>query len=133
MLLVLCILLAGCRAQSSAAETTAGQTEQPSAAATAAPVTTVETEAPEEPETTVSAATETEAQDTEAPEDEHFYLSFVGDCTLGGDPFNAHAAVGFLGTVGEDTDYPLQNVEHMFAADDFTLANLNISHYSRYS
>lgn len=66
---------------------------------------------------------ETEPQET-APQEERFLLSFVGDCTLGANPSNYYAGVGFIKTVGEDYDYPFRNVLSYFEADDATFANL---------
>ena len=59
-----------------------------------------------------------------APEAPVYTLSFVGDCTLGCTDANREDPNGFIKVVGEDYDYPLANVRHIFEADDFTLANL---------
>ena len=64
---------------------------------------------------------------TEAPTDpqpEVFTLSFAGDCTLGCDKDLLNPDLSFPAVVGEDYDYPLANVRHIFEADDFTLVNL---------
>lgn len=66
-------------------------------------------------------------EDTEAPTDPGptvYTLSFVGDCTLGCDKDIVYSEYCFPNVVGQDYGYPLANVRHIFAADDFTLANL---------
>lgn len=65
----------------------------------------------------------TEPPQTEPPE-ERFLLTFVGDCTLGANPVNYFAGVGFIKTVGEDYAYPFRNVISFFENDDFTMVNL---------
>ena len=55
------------------------------------PVTMATTEATQPPATVP----------TEPPE-EHFTLTFVGDCTLGSAPMHYEMATGFIKTVGED-------------------------------
>ena len=105
---VLCVLLCvicltGC-AQSVPAE--------PPQAETA--VAAMVTEAPVE--TTVPAETE--------PEEERFLLTFAGDCTLGANPKNSYAEVGFPRVVGDDYAYPFKNVVSYFEADDATFVNL---------
>ena len=61
---------------------------------------------------------------TEEPTDPVYTLSFVGDCTLGCTDAHREDPNGFIKVVGEDYDYPLANVRHIFESDDFTLANL---------
>ena len=62
---------------------------------------------------------------TEAPTEPPVYtLSFVGDCTLGCNDANREKPEGFVKVVGENYDYPMANVRHIFEADDFTIANL---------
>ena len=73
-----------------------------------------ETQAPTEPVT--EAPTE--------PQPEVFTLTFVGDCTLGSVEAAWQNPAGFVQTVGDNYGYPLANVAEIFAADDFTLANL---------
>ena len=58
------------------------------------------------------------------PQPEVFTLTFVGDCTLGSVEAAWKNPAGFVLTVGDNYDYPLANVAHIFAEDDFTLANL---------
>lgn len=58
------------------------------------------------------------------PQEERFLLTFAGDCTLGANPSNTYADVGFPRVVGEDYSYPLRNVVSWFEADDATFVNL---------
>ena len=58
------------------------------------------------------------------PQEERFLLTFVGDCTLGANPSNYYAGVGFIKTVGEDYGYPFRNVLSYFERDNATFANL---------
>lgn len=67
--------------------------------------------------------TETEPAETE-PLEEHFLLTFVGDCTFGSNPVNYFADYGFIKTVGEDYEYPFRNVIDYFENDEFTMINL---------
>lgn len=71
-----------------------------------------------EPAAAVIAPTEPE------PKEERFLLTFVGDCTLGANPRNTYADVGFPRVVGDDFDYPFRNVFSWFASDDATFVNL---------
>ena len=81
------------------------------------------TEAPL-PVVTTEAAVETTAPVETQPQEERFLLTFVGDCTLGANPTNTYADVGFPQVVGEDYSYPLRNVAAFFEADDATFINL---------
>lgn len=76
-----------------------------------------------EPETTSEPEIET-TQETTAPVQTHFILSFVGDCTLGSQPKKFMQTGTFVHTVGEDYGYPFRNVAYYFENDDFTIANL---------
>ena len=87
----------------------------PSVTETLAPTTEAPTEAPTE-ETTVPTET--------TPQEERFLLSFVGDCTFGSVPSNYGVKHSFIDTIGENYDYPFDNVRDFFEADDFTFANL---------
>lgn len=105
--LLVLLLLAGCGSGTNEIETTVTE------------ITTVEstetaTEAP---------TTEPATVPTEAPE-EHFLLTFVGDCTFGANPSNTYAGVGFPKTVGEDYQYPFRNVISWFENDECTFLNL---------
>lgn len=81
------------------------------------------TEAPL-PVVTTEAAVETTAPVETQLQEERFLLTFVGDCTLGANPANTYADVGFPQVVGEDYSYPLRNVAAFFEADDATFINL---------
>lgn len=72
---------------------------------------------------TEPAAQTTMPADTE-PQEERFTLTFAGDCTLGANPVNTYAEVGFPRVVGEDYAYPMRNVVSFFASDDATFVNL---------
>ena len=97
--------------------------------------TTVPTEAPETtiqmPETTEAPTEETEAPTEETtvptepePQEQRYILTFTGDCTLGSDPGDFASPHSFIGTIGEDYDFPFRNVVHLFEKDDFTIINL---------
>ena len=89
----------------------------------AAPAEPLQTEAPLPVMVTEPVAETTVPAETEPPE-ESFLLTFVGDCTLGANPSNSYAGVGFPKVVGEDYAYPFQNVVSLFEADDATFVNL---------
>lgn len=103
--LLTALLLAGCG--QSPAEPTAVETTVPE---TTVPVTEVLSTVPD----TVP---------TEPPA-ERFLLTFVGDCTLGANPSNTYAGVGFVKTIGEDYRYPFRNVIEWFENDECTFLNL---------
>ena len=100
------LLLAGCGSPETEPETTLPET-------TAATV----------PETTAEPTTEPTTVPTEPPE-EHFQLTFVGDCTFGANPVNYFAGYGFIKTVGEDYGYPFRNVIGWFENDECSFINL---------
>ena len=103
-------------------EVTEPATEEPTEVPTEAP-TEEATEAPiEEPaeEPTEEATEETEPT---VPGTESFLLTFVGNCTLGGDPTDKSSA-SFVNVVGEDYGYPFRNVETYFKYDEFTFLTL---------
>ena len=102
-LLVLALLLSAC--SSNAAET--------------APETTV----PAITQSATESATQPVTVPTEPPE-QRILLTFAGDCTLGCHSEHNRAGYGFLMTVGEQFDYPFQNVRDWFEDDDFTMVNL---------
>ena len=83
---------------------------------------------PPQAETAVAAmvteAAETTAPAEAEPQDERFLLTFAGDCTLGANPKNTYADVGFPRVVGDDYAYPFQNVVSIFESDDATFVNL---------
>lgn len=103
--ILLCLfLLTGC-----------GQREAP--AETAVPVTTVM-------ETTVPVTEAETVPPTTLPPEEHFTLTFAGDCTLGCNPFHYYADFGFVKTIGEDYRYPFANVINYFEQDECSFVNL---------
>lgn len=72
-----------------------------------------------------TAPTESVPETTQTePWEERFLLTFVGDCTLGANPSNTYAGVGFPKVVGEDFAYPFRNVQAYFGTDDATFLNL---------
>ena len=72
-----------------------------------------------------SAPTEQTLPPTETqPPEEHFLLTFAGDCTFGSNPTNYYADYGFIKTVGDDYAYPFANVIDYFENDEFTMVNL---------
>lgn len=103
---LIALLLAGCSVPAAVPETTTPET--------AAVETTVPATEPTTEPTTVA---------TEPPE-EHFLLTFVGDCTFGANPTNTYAGVGFVKTIGEDYRYPFRNVIEWFENDECTFLNL---------
>lgn len=92
------------------------ESEIPTTDATDATEATEVTEAPTQP-------TETEPPETE-PQPVRFLLTFAGDCTFGGTPARVNADTGFLKVVGDNFDYPFQNVRQYFESDDYSLINL---------
>lgn len=74
-------------------------------------------------EATTAPVTEPTTAPTEPPE-EHFTITFVGDCTLGADPRVYYADGYFIKEIGEDYGYPFRNVVPFFENDDCTIANL---------
>ena len=107
-LLILGVLLgaSGCRKEPEVA-----QTLPPTTAAT-------ETTTPVE-ETTEPTTVPTEPEPTE----QHYTLTFAGDCTLGYMPGHEYSYGGFKYIVGEDYEYPFRNVREYFENDDFTMIN----------
>ena len=92
-------------------------------------LTTISTEAPTVAPTEFVAPTEppteapTEPPVTE-PKEQHYTLSFAGDCTLGSTSKNWSNSNHFIQTIGNNYDYPFANVRKYFEGDDFTLINL---------
>ena len=82
---------------------------------TAQATTQATTEATEA--TTVETTVETE------PQPVRYVLTFVGDCTMGNQK-SASQSSGFIGTVGQNYDYPFANVMEYFANDTATFINL---------
>ena len=106
------LLLAGCAKPAAEPETTVPET-------TLAETTVPTTEAAPTTEPT----TEPTTVPTEPPE-EHFLLTFTGDCTLGSLPSLFTVDQCFVPTVGEDYGYCFRNFAEVFAADDLTMINL---------
>lgn len=78
-------------------------------------------------ETPVTTATPTPMptpEPTPEPKDEHFLLTFAGDCTLGGSEASYYVGVGFIKTVADNYKYPFENVIGYFENDDFSMVNL---------
>ena len=114
-------------------------TEAPTDAATEIPteeITEVPTEAATEEiteaptEETTETPTEVEEEPTEetveVPATENtevFLLTFAGNCTFGGDPFDTSSA-SFVNVVGDDYGYPFRNMEAYFQNDEFTFLTL---------
>ena len=94
-------------------------------AATEAPTQATEEPATEVPETEMPTETEapTEPPATE-PKEQHYTLSFAGDCTFGSISSNWNNSNHFIKTIGENYDYPFDNVRHILENDDFTIINL---------
>lgn len=58
------------------------------------------------------------------PQEQRYTLTFVGDCTLGTMPDWMSYEGCFNNVVGDNYDYPFQNVAELFRDDDCTFANL---------
>ena len=97
--------------------TTAATTE-PSTEATTQATTVPVTEAATEP------VTEPATEPSTEPVPQSYYLSFAGDCTLGTMYQLYGISSCFPGVVGDNYDYPFAAVKQWFAADDFTMVNL---------
>lgn len=94
---------------------------------TATEILPTELPEPETTEATIPATTvpEETTQPTETlAQEERFLLTFAGDCTLGANPTNSYAEVGFPKTVGDDYGHPFRNVIDWFENDECTFLNL---------
>ena len=72
-------------------------------------------------------ATEVSEAPTEAstePKESRYVLTFTGDCTFGSTAEKWSNGYGFVKTVGENYDWPFENLRPYFEADDFTIINL---------
>ena len=80
------------------------------------------------PETTVPEITvpEAAAPTTEPPQPEYFTLTFTGDFTPGCMPGQFENPNAYVGTVGEDYEYPFAHMRSYFESDDFTFINLEV-------
>ena len=89
-------------------------------------VMTREPEQLQVPETTVPPETTQAPTTTAPPEPEVFTLTFTGDFTPGCMPGQFKNPKAYVGTVGEDYEYPFAHVRELFEADDFTFINLEV-------
>jgi len=105
-----------------AVEAMAGSATGITTAAPTTAATTLPTETTTAPTTT--APTEMTVPPTTEPAQLSYTLTFVGDCTLGSEPGKFASPHSFVGTVGENYDYPFANVLEYFENDDLTLINL---------
>lgn len=87
------------------------------------PTTTVPTVQTTVPTTVQTEPTQPTTIQTE-PQPEIFTLSFAGDCTLGTEYDTYGSGGSFIQVIGENYQYPLQNVLAYFGSDDFTMVNL---------
>ncbi len=58
------------------------------------------------------------------PEPEYFTLTFAGDFTPGCMPGQFENPLAYVGTVGDDYEFPFANMMPWFGTDDFTFLNL---------
>ena len=94
--------------------------DTPAPGVTAPQAAAPETEAPTTvPETTV-------APTTEPREPEYFTLTFTGDVTPGCMPGQFQNPKAYVGTVGDDYEFPFANLRETFEQDDFTFINLEV-------
>ncbi len=113
-LLICLALLTGCQAPAVPAATPAPpQSVEPLVTATPVPTPT--------PEPTPTPTPTPTPEPT--PTAQVFTLSFAGDCTLGSS-FGVADYGSFLAVIGNDYARPFSHVADIFAADDFTLVNL---------
>lgn len=87
-------------------------------------VETVPTTVPTEPAAATTEATEPPTTAPTEPPEEHFVLTFAGDCTFGTMPRHKEAVNGFHKVMNGDYSYPFKNVLQYFENDDFTMINL---------
>lgn len=57
-------------------------------------------------------------------EEKSFILTFVGDCTFGSIDNNWNNNNHFIRTIGDNYNYPFDNIRQYFSYDDFTILNL---------
>lgn len=110
LLILLCGLLSGCTAPETTQPQTVPTTQIPTQISTEPTETDAPTEAP--PETTQP-----------APEPVEYVLSFVGDCCLANLKSWPESDY-FMGTIGDNYDYPFAKVVDYFENDDCTFINL---------
>ena len=117
VILLTLLLLTACGAEETTVKTAVSETV--TVETTVSETITVETTIPETEEPTTAPTT----VPTEPPE-EHFLLTFAGDCTFGSNPVNKYALSSFENTVGENWAWPFANVLSYFESDDGTFVNL---------
>ena len=76
------------------------------------------------PETTVPESTAATTMETREPE--YFTLTFTGDFTPGCMPGQFENPKAYVGTVGDDYEFPFANMRACFESDDFTFINLEV-------
>ena len=130
LLIILAILLLGeigmLMMLEDGAENVPAETTEPSATvAVSTEITSTQptTELPTETAVPTETAAPTEPKETE-PKETRYILSFAGDCTLGSIASNWNNGNHFIQTIGENYDYPFDNVRDYFEKDDFTIINL---------
>lgn len=79
---------------------------------------------PGDTESTAAPATTVPATTTAPPE--IFTLTFTGDFTPGCMPGQFDNPKAYVGTVGDDYEYPFAHVREIFEQDDFTFINLEV-------
>ena len=142
VVLVAC-LLGGCAANIPAVTTTQKPTTVPTTTQQTVPTTTTQQVPPTTTQQIVPTTTVTEPPVTTAPPTEPtteptqpttvptgpgtFTLSFAGDCTLGDNYCDDDVWGTYKKVVGDNYEYPLSNVKHIFENDDFTLVNLEVA------
>lgn len=77
------------------------------------------TSAPVQPQQSTAPAASAPSE----PQEEIFWLSFAGDCTLGTEQASYGAPGSFVDVVGTDYAYPFASVLPYLKQDDFTLVN----------
>ena len=126
-LLLPCLILTGCMAVPGTDPFSLPPAQQVVVTVLATPDPTVKTPAPTQhaPTATKEAPVTPDLTPTPTPEPEPqtYTLCFAGDCTLGSS-FGKADANSFLQVVGENYAYPFEYAKEYFAADDFTLVNL---------
>ena len=75
---------------------------------------------------TIPTVPETQAPTTIPPEPEVFTLTFTGDFTPGCMPGQFENPKAYVGTVGDDYEYPFAHMREFFENDDFTFINLEV-------
>lgn len=108
--------------EETAAEETAAGEDMP--VETTAGETLPEETLPRETEGTEATVPAQEEESPSVSDRRRYVFTFVGDCTLGTTESIYYAPLGFIKTVGDDYDYPFDNVRTYFENDDVTFLNL---------